>query len=82
MVRPDVVNTTASPAEDSPAIRTDTVVPTASAICEASVRCQISSYRRNSSDESWFATWPGVRNVSPAGRIASCASCAFLTLRV
>lgn len=28
------------------------------------------------------ATWPGVRNVSPDGRIASCASCAFFTLRV
>ena len=32
--------------------------------------------------DSWPATSPGVRNVSPAGRIASCASCAFFTLRV
>ena len=26
-------------------------------------------------------TWPGVRKESPAGRMASCASCAFLTFR-
>ena len=42
-MRPDVVNTTASSVTDVPPMRTDTVVPTASDICEASVRCQISS---------------------------------------
>ena len=42
-MRPEVVNTTASPAADVPPMRTETVVPTASDICEASVRCQISS---------------------------------------
>ena len=80
-MRPLVVNTTDSDADDVPLIRTDTVVPTASAICEARVRCQISSYRRNSSAESWPANDPGVRNVSPDGRIASWASWAFFTLR-
>ena len=42
-MRPDVVNTTDSSVTDVPPMRTDTVVPTASDICEASVRCQISS---------------------------------------
>ncbi len=44
----------------------------ASAICEATVRIQISSYRRNSSPRR--PVWAGVRKLSPAGRIASCAS--------
>ena len=43
IVRPDVVNTTDSSVIDVPPMRTDTVVPTASDICEASVRCQMSS---------------------------------------
>ena len=55
-----------------------TVVPVASAICEASVRCQISRY----SDSSWLfsspATWRGERS-GVVGRIASWASWAFLT---
>ena len=46
------------------------------------MRCQISSYSRNSSPLIDRATWPGVRKLSPAGRMASCASWAFFTLRV
>ena len=60
-------------------IRTVIVWPSASFICEAMVRIQISSYSRNWSPVS--LVWAGVWNVSPAGRIASCASWAFLTLR-
>ena len=63
------------------ASRTVALVPVASAIWLATVRCQISSYSRNSSPLSWPAIWPGVRKVSPAGRMASWASWAFLTLR-
>ena len=63
-------------------IRTEIELPTASVICEAMVRRQISSYSLNSSVDSSLATSPGVRKLSPAGRIASCASCAFLTLPV
>ena len=64
-----------------PATRTDTDSPVASFICEATVRCQISSYSRRSSEDRWsLATWAGVRKLSPAGRMASCASWAFLTL--
>ena len=54
----------------------------ASAIWDATVRFQIKSYKANSSRESSGANSPGVLNVSPAGRIASCASCAFLVLPV
>ena len=43
------------------------------------MRFQISSYRANSSPRSSPATWAGVRKRSPAGRIASWASWAFLT---
>ena len=43
MVRPDEANVTASPVAAVPAMRTLTVVPRASAIWEATVRCQISS---------------------------------------
>ena len=43
MVRPEVANSARSPATEVPASRTETVVPTASDICEARVRCQISS---------------------------------------
>ncbi len=52
--------------------------PIASFIWDATVRFQISSYRRNSS--LCRPVSAGVRNASPDGRIASCASCAFLTL--
>jgi hypothetical protein len=82
IVRPDAANVTSSPVAAVPAIRTVTVVPRASAICEATVLCQINSYSRKSSPSTSRAICPGVRNVSPDGRIASCASCAFLTLRV
>ncbi|SHU64697.1 Uncharacterised protein [Mycobacteroides abscessus subsp. abscessus] len=82
MVRPLAVNTTCSPEVAVPASRRLSVVPRASAICEATVRCQISSYKRNSSLSSDECNWPGVLKVSPAGRMASCASCAFFTLRV
>ena len=57
------------------------VVPFASAIWLATVRFQIKSYSANSSPTNSPATSAGVRKTSPAGRIASCASCAFLTLR-
>ena len=40
------------------------------------------SYRRASSDSTSRATASGVRKLSPAGRIASCASWAFFTLPV
>jgi len=43
MVRPLALNTTDWPSLDSPEIRRLSVVPRASAICEATVRCQISS---------------------------------------
>ena len=43
MVRPLAENTTCWLAGSRPAIRRLSVVPRASAICEATVRCQISS---------------------------------------
>ncbi len=82
IVLPDAPNSATSPDPAVPDSRSDTVWPRASAICEAMVRRQISSYSRNSSRPSSPATSPGVRKVSPAGRTASCASCAFFTLRV
>ncbi len=42
-MRPDAANVTASPVPAEPLIRTLTVVPRASAICDATVRCQMSS---------------------------------------
>ena len=80
MVRPEALNSTRSPELDVPSTLTVTDSPTASFIWEATVRCQISSYRRNMSPVSPVS--PGVRNSSPEGRIASCASCAFFTLLV
>ena len=81
MILPLAPNSARSPAVEVPATRTETDSPVASFICEATVRCQISSYRRRSSeDSSVLATWAGVRKLSPAGRMASCASWAFLTL--
>ncbi len=43
IVRPDAENTHSSPSAVVPVILTDIVVPLASAICEAMVRCQMSS---------------------------------------
>jgi hypothetical protein len=43
IVRPLALNTTCSPVVAAPEMRSDSVVPRASAICEATVRCQISS---------------------------------------
>ena len=80
MTLPDAPNSAFSPALDRPATRTDTDSPVASFICEATVRFHTSSYRRNSSPDR--PVWAGVRNRSPAGRIASCASCALFTLLV
>ena len=61
--------------------RTWALVPVASVIWEATVRFQISSYRRSSSPEMARPACSGVRKDSPAGRMASWASWAFLTLR-
>ena len=81
MILPLAPNSARSPAVELPATRTETDSPVASFICEATVRCQISSYSRRSSEDSRsLATWAGVRKLSPAGRMASCASCAFFTL--
>jgi len=81
IVLPDVPNSQASPVVVSTPMRTDVEFPTASVICDAIVRRQISSYRRWSSVDSSPLSWSGVRKTSPAGRIASCASWAFFTLR-
>ena len=43
MVRPDAEKTTRCPRPPLPVMRKLSVVPRASAICEATVRCQISS---------------------------------------
>src|SRR5437763_17217720 len=43
IVRPDAANVHSSPVDAVPVIRTESVVPFASAIWEAMVRCQISS---------------------------------------
>ena len=61
------------------ASRTVTVSPVASVICEAIVRFQISSYTSASARLTSRATCSGERKESPAGRMASCASWAFLT---
>ncbi len=81
MILPEAPNSARSPADDRPATFTDTDSPVASFICEATVRFQIRSYSRSSSPRR-PARWAsgGVRNRSPAGRIASCASWAFFTL--
>ncbi len=80
MIFPEAENSASRPSAARPPVLTVTDCPTASFICEATVRIQISSYSRN-----WSPLRPvsaGVRNRSPDGRIASCASCAFLTLPV
>ena len=48
---PAVENSARRPSEASAVMRTDTVWPRASAICEATVRFQIRSYSLNSSPE-------------------------------
>ena len=59
---------------------TDAVCPRASAIWLATVRFQIRSYSFQSLPRSVPSSSLGVRNTSPAGRTASCASCAFFDL--
>ena len=80
MTLPVALNSTVSPALEVPSIRTVTDSPTAFFIWEATVRFQMSSYKRNSGPDSPVCA--GVRNSSPAGRIASCASWAFFTFLV
>ncbi len=81
MVRPLAWNVTFSPWVDVAARRKVTRRMRASAICDATVRFQMRSYRRRSSaPRSSCATSSTVRMASPAGRIASWASCAFFTL--
>ena len=79
IVLPDALNSASRPSRRAAAdLDGDRLLPTASFIWEATVRFQISSYSRN-----WSPVRPvsaGVRKRSPEGRIASCASCAFLTL--
>ncbi len=63
MTLPVAPNSARSPAVEVPATRTDTDSPVASFICEATVRCQISSYSRRLSEDSLsLATWAGVRS--------------------
>ena len=64
----------ARPSALSTASLTVVVAILASTICEATVRCQISSYSANSSRLTEPETSPGVRKLSPEGLIASCAS--------
>ena len=59
---------------------TDAVEPFASAICDATVRFQIRSYSFHSLPRRVPLSSPGTRKASPEGRIASCASWAFLDL--
>ena len=80
MVRPEATKVHGSPVAGAAEMVTVIERPSASVIWEAMVRIQISSYSRNWSPVS--RVWAGVRKVSPAGRMASCASWAFLTLLV
>src|SRR5215510_1585508 len=52
MILPDAANSASSPADERPLTRTETDSPVASFIWEATVRFQISSYRRSSSPDS------------------------------
>ena len=70
----------ASGAVGPTSIVTVAVWPLASAIWEATVRFQMRSYSLNSVPRSTLCSSVGVRKTSPEGRIASCASCAFLDL--
>ena len=76
---PAVPNSASTPEAPTAPRRTATLSPTASAICEATVRFQMSSYRRAWSPGTAPATSSGSRNDSPAGRMASWASWAFFT---
>ena len=76
---PDAVNSTLLPFAVTASV-TVVVSYFASAIWLAIVRFQIRSYSRCSSRSSSPETSDGLRNVSPDGRIASWASCAFLLL--
>ncbi len=80
MTVPDALNLAVrcwpSGAENSSVV----VLILASAICEATVRFQIMSYSTQSSPTSSPVSCPGVRNTSPAGRIASWASWALALL--
>ncbi len=67
MMVPDAENSTAWWLALVAPMRTVEVVPAASAIWEATVRFQISSYMRNSSPRSSERTLAGVRNESPGG---------------
>ena len=77
MTVPDAWNT-ASPSVGPAGAdkRTVAVEPVASAIWQASVRCQISVYRRSWSPGSLEASSSGSWKREPAGRIHSWASCA------
>ena len=80
MTVPDAVNSASVPSAAVAPSLTVVVATCASAICEATVRFQMRSYSANSSALSSPETSPGVRKTSPAGRMASWASCAFFTL--
>jgi hypothetical protein len=71
---PEAANTAVPWSSVSAEIRTLVRRPVAFFIWEARVRFQISSYRRYSSSPRAPLTLWGVRNASPAGRIASWAS--------
>ena len=84
MTVPEAVNS-AVPAIGSGrrAMVTDAVEPLASAIWEATVRFQIRSYSLKSLPRSTLCELGRACGTSsPDGRIASCASCAFLLLLV
>src|SRR5215213_4656959 len=77
MVVPEAANSqSVARCVDTAPIRTLTVVPVASAICDASVRCQISRYSDSSCPLSSPCTCCGDR-YGVLGLIASCASWAF-----
>ena len=82
MTVPDAVNSAVPCSAVAAEIVTEAVDPRASAICDATVRFQMRSYSLNSLPRSTLLSSDGVRNVSPDGRIASWASCAFLDLPV
>ena len=81
---PEAANSVRRPSTVVAASRAAMLSPLASLICEATVRFQIRSYSLASSDPgpTARATESGSVKRSPAGRIASCASWAFLTVLV
>ena len=83
MVRPEASNSTSVPSSTVVPARTLVDSPRAGAIWEASVRAHTSWYTSCWSRSRTSATTSsGVRQRSPAGRIASCASWALATLPV